>query len=74
MTTRVIFCLSYDLLNELFIAFKMDIISAKMHCCHGRRHDVNCSNKNVNNALAVGCSPVLKAISAHKVMLYNGII
>ena len=29
MTTNVIFCLSYDLSKELFIAFKVDIISIK---------------------------------------------
>ena len=29
MTMSVIFCLSYDLSKELFIAFKVDIISTK---------------------------------------------
>ena len=47
MTTSVIFCLSYDLSKELIFAFKVDIISIKMHCCHGRRHDVTCSRESV---------------------------
>ena len=29
MTTSVIFCLSYDLLKELFNAYKVDIIATK---------------------------------------------
>ena len=29
MTRSVIFCLTYDLSKELFIAFKVDIISSK---------------------------------------------
>ena len=38
ITTSIIFCLSYDISNELVFALKVDIISTKMHCCHGRRH------------------------------------
>ena len=45
MTTSVIFCLSYDLSKELFIAFKVDKFSTSVHCCHGRRHDVTCSRQ-----------------------------
>ena len=45
MTTSVIFCLLFALSNGRFIPFKTDIISTKMHCCHGRRHEVTCSRR-----------------------------
>ena len=51
MTASVIFCLSYDLSKELIIAFKVGIISTKVHCCHRRRRDhdgVTFSRESVN--------------------------
>ena len=42
MTTSVIFCLSYDLSKERLTPIKWTLFQRKMHCCHGRRHDVTC--------------------------------
>ena len=42
MTTSVIFCLSNDLSKGFLSPLKWTLFQRKMHCCHGRRHDVSC--------------------------------
>ena len=43
MTTSVKFLFIIVPFKLLFIACKVDIISMKMHCFHGRRHDFTSS-------------------------------
>ena len=37
-----------DLSKNLFSHLKWTLFQQKMHCCHGRRHDVTCSRESVN--------------------------
>ena len=64
MAMSVIFCLSYDLSKELFIAFKVDIISMNnelkwtsfqriMNYCHGCRHDITFPTESDNTCVVI---------------------
>ena len=48
MTTIVKFCLSYDLLNAIFLPSKIVYFNDNLHCCNGRRHDGTCSGQKCN--------------------------
>ena len=39
--------------KSLFSPLKWTLFQQKMHCCHGRRHDVTCSRESVNTRVVI---------------------